>query len=177
MKWKDKYHFVKQNMKKNKSRLFMTILATAMGCCFLVVLASIGFGFQKSLTEQITSYGKITEISIYGKTNQPESSNYASSLYSMEQVSFFQGFPQVEAVGRQNAVELTSKYAIGDYVAEVDRAPVFTFMETEKNGKLELAEGRFPENEHEIIVGFSFGEILHPPSKPEQAYQGSLLNQ
>ncbi|WP_141503540.1 ABC transporter permease [Paenibacillus luteus] len=69
MEWKDKYRFVKQNMKRNKSRLFMTILATAMGCCFLVVLASIGFGFQKSITEEITSFGKITEVSIYGKTN------------------------------------------------------------------------------------------------------------
>jgi acetoin utilization transport system permease protein len=143
MKWKDKYRFVKQNMKKNKSRLFMTILATAMGCCFLVVLASIGFGFQKSLTEQITSFGKITEISIYGKTNQVENSDYASSLYSMDQIRFFEDLPHVEAVVRQNAVNLTSKYAIGDFAAETDHSPVFTFMETEKNGKLELAEGRF----------------------------------
>ncbi|WP_053373545.1 ABC transporter permease [Paenibacillus sp. FJAT-27812] len=177
MKWKDKYRFVKQNMKKNKSRLFMTILATAMGCCFLVVLASIGFGFQQSLTEQITSYGKITEISIYGKTNQAESANYASSLYSKEQVAFFESLPHVEAVVRQNDVNLTSKYAVGDYAFEIDRSPVFTFMETEKNGKLELSEGRFPENEHEVIVGYNFAEFLLMPSKPEQPYQGSLLNQ
>jgi acetoin utilization transport system permease protein len=177
MKWKDKYRFVKQNMKKNKSRLFMTILATAMGCCFLVVLASIGFGFQQSLTEQITSYGKITEVSIYGKTNQADTANYASSLYSMEQIEFFESIPHVEAVVRQNGVNLTSKYTVGDYVAEIDRSPVFTFMETEKNGKLELAEGRFPENEHEIIVGYNFAEFLLTPSKAEQSYQGSLLDQ
>lgn len=177
MKWNDKYRFVKQNMKKNKSRLFMTILATAMGCCFLVVLASIGFGFQKSLTEQITSFGKITEISIYGKKNQTEATDYTSSLYSMDQIHFFEGLPHVKAVVRQNAVNLASKYAIGDYVAETDRSPVFTFMETEKNGKLELAEGRFPEKANEIIVGYNFAETLHLPSKPEQAYKGSLLNE
>ena len=177
MKWNDKYRFVKQNMKKNKSRLFMTILATAMGCCFLVVLASIGFGFQKSLTEQITSYGKITEISIYGKTNQAEVHDSASSLYTMEQVSFFESIPHAASVVRQNMVNLTSKYTVGDFVAETDHSPVFTFMEAEKNGKLELAEGRFPENEHEIIIGFSFAEFLKRPAQPDQAYQESLLNQ
>ncbi|HTG71230.1 MAG TPA: FtsX-like permease family protein [Candidatus Udaeobacter sp.] len=177
MRWKDKYRFVKQNMKKNKSRLFMTILATAMGCCFLVVLASIGFGFQKSITEQITSYGKITEISIYGKTKRADGTDYASSLYTMEQVKFFESIPHVASVVRQNMVSLTSKYAIGDYSAETDHSPVFTYMEAEKNGKLELAEGRLPVNEHEIIVGYHFAETLRQPSKPEQTYQGSLLNE
>ena len=43
MKFKDKFQFVRENMKKNKSRVFMTILATAMGCAFLMVLASVGF--------------------------------------------------------------------------------------------------------------------------------------
>ena len=35
MRLRDQFRFVRQNMKKNRTRVFMTILATAMGCAFL----------------------------------------------------------------------------------------------------------------------------------------------
>lgn len=53
MRLSDQFRFVRQNMKKNKSRLFMTVLATAMGCAFLIVLASVGFGLQKSIVDEL----------------------------------------------------------------------------------------------------------------------------
>jgi acetoin utilization transport system permease protein len=92
MKFKDKYRFVRQNMKKNKSRLFMTILATSIGCCFLVVLASVGFGFQKSLTEVITSAGSLTEITVSKKdmTNP--------TLFTDDDVKFFESIKNVRSV-------------------------------------------------------------------------------
>ncbi|MEV5029951.1 ABC transporter permease [Paenibacillus sp. LPE1-1-1.1] len=176
MKWKDKYDFMRQNMKKNKSRLFMTVLATAMGCCFLVVLSSIGFGFQKSITEQITSNGKVTEVSIYGKTVASGDENSVDSLYSQDEIDYFQSIPHVEAVVRQNMVNLNTQYALDDYAADVEHSPVFTVMEAEQHGKLELAEGRFPTNEHEILVGYHFAESLRLPSNPAQPYSGRLLN-
>ncbi|WP_139996657.1 ABC transporter permease [Paenibacillus paridis] len=176
MKWKDKYRFVKQNMKRNKSRLFMTILATAMGCCFLVVLASIGFGFQKSITEEITSFGKITEVSIYGKTNTSAEPDNGFSLYSMEEVKQFEGIPHVASVVRQNMVSLSARYTYDDYARETDYSPVFTVMEAEKHGKLELSEGRFPLAPNEMLVGYDFAESLLQAGKPDKPYSASVLN-
>jgi acetoin utilization transport system permease protein len=49
-------------MKKNKMRLFMTILATTIGCAFLIVLASVGFGLHKSIKDQILDQVVVTEI-------------------------------------------------------------------------------------------------------------------
>lgn len=176
MKWKDKYRFVKHNMKRNKSRLFMTILATAMGCCFLVVLASIGFGFQKSITEEITSFGKITEVSIYGKTNTSAEPDNGPSLYSMAEVKQFEGIPHVASVVRQNMVSLSARYTYDDYARETDYSPVFTVMEAEKHGKLELSEGRFPLAPNEMLVGYDFAESLLQTGKPDKPYLGSVLN-
>ena len=59
-------------MKKNRLRVFMTILATTMACAFLIVLASIGFGVQKSMTEEIQSQQIITEVSVSGKQTEKE---------------------------------------------------------------------------------------------------------
>jgi acetoin utilization transport system permease protein len=58
---------MRKNMKKNRLRVFMTILATTMACAFLIVLASVGFGIQKSITEEIKSRQVITEVSVQGK--------------------------------------------------------------------------------------------------------------
>ena len=62
MLWKDQLQFVGQHIKKNKLRVFMTVLAATMGCAFLIVLASIGFGLQDSVKNEILSDDAITQI-------------------------------------------------------------------------------------------------------------------
>ena len=67
MKTSDKIRFVRQNMKKNKSRIFMTVLATAMGCSFLIMIASVAFGLQKSIVSKILGDQTLTQIQIHSK--------------------------------------------------------------------------------------------------------------
>src|SRR5690606_12974848 len=67
MKWQDRFRFVRQNMGKNKSRIFMTVLAAAMGCAFLIMLASVAFGLQNSLIKEITEGQTLTRIELYDK--------------------------------------------------------------------------------------------------------------
>ncbi|MEG0261195.1 MAG: ABC transporter permease, partial [Lysinibacillus sp.] len=55
MLFKDQVDFVSQHIKKNKLRVFMTVLAATMGCAFLIVLASVGFGLQDSIRNEILS--------------------------------------------------------------------------------------------------------------------------
>lgn len=66
MLFKDQLDFVTQHIKKNKLRVFMTILAATMGCAFLIVLASVGFGLQESLRNEILSNETVTKIQVYG---------------------------------------------------------------------------------------------------------------
>ena len=66
MLFKDQLDFVTQHIKKNKSRVFMTILACNDGLCLLIVLASVGFGLQESLRNEILSNETVTKIQVYG---------------------------------------------------------------------------------------------------------------
>lgn len=67
MLFKDQLEFVSQHIKKNKLRVFMTVLAATMGCAFLIVLASIGFGVQDMMRTEILQDQAITEIEVYEK--------------------------------------------------------------------------------------------------------------
>ena len=66
MLFKDQLEFVSQHIKKNKLRVFMTVLAATMGCAFLIVLASIGFGVQDMMRSEILEDQAITEVEVYG---------------------------------------------------------------------------------------------------------------
>ena len=64
---KDQREFISQHMKRNKLRVFMTILAAAMGCAFLIILASVGFGLHKTIQDEVLSNRIVTEIELAGK--------------------------------------------------------------------------------------------------------------
>ena len=65
MQFRDQIDFVRQHIKKNKMRVFMTVLAATMGTSFLIVLASVGFGLHETLREEILSNRKVTELEVY----------------------------------------------------------------------------------------------------------------
>ena len=62
VQFKDQLDFVRQHVKKNRMRIFTTILATTMGCAFLIVLASVAFGLQNSLKKEVLSDDTLTRI-------------------------------------------------------------------------------------------------------------------
>ena len=67
MQFKDQMDFIKQHMKRNKLRVATTILAAMMGCAFLIILASVGFGMQKTVTDQVLDNQIVTEIEVAGR--------------------------------------------------------------------------------------------------------------
>lgn len=171
MKFKDKYRFVRQNMKKNKSRLFMTILATSIGCCFLVVLASVGFGFQKSLTEVITSTGSLTEINVTKKdTTMP-------GLFTDDDVKFLENIKNVRSVVKRNIPNVPVRYHVGEFVSSAATSPTFSDIKAEEKGTMELSSGRYPQNENEVVVGYNFAENLTTAADQDKRFTGDILGQ
>lgn len=83
MLFKDQLGFVTQHIKKNKLRVFMTILAATMGCAFLIVLASVGFGLQESLRNEILSNETVTKIQVYGDKQLTEEQVQEIKKWSM----------------------------------------------------------------------------------------------
>ena len=65
MQFNDQIDFVRQHIKKNKLRVFMTILAATMGTAFLIVLASVGFGIHDTMRSEILDNRLVNEIEVY----------------------------------------------------------------------------------------------------------------
>lgn len=133
-------------MKKNRLRVFMTILATTMACSFLIVLASVGFGLQKSAQDEIMKQQIITEIKVLGKekgdvkVDDLKKYDHAKSVVARTSI-----IPSVH-------VELDNRSS--------DTQAVLTDMKEEKEAGLELDRGKVPTSANEIVVGYQMAEQL-----------------
>ncbi|RKQ33215.1 ABC transporter permease [Oceanobacillus halophilus] len=183
MKFRDQLRFIRQNIKKNKIRTFMTILATAMGCAFLIVLASIAYGLQESIVEDTLEQQIITQIDIYGQ--EDEKGNFQS--LTLENIEYLESIEQVKAVTRRNQLRQMPLFAMDDYEAET--AAVAAHFPSEVASGLTLREGRLPENRGEVVVGSHFiknlAEVTDENIYDEETgeikegyiYQGNLVDE
>ncbi|MEF3307604.1 ABC transporter permease [Paenibacillus sp. GYB004] len=162
MKWKDRFRFVRQNMKKNRSRVFMTVLATAIGCSFLIVLASVGFGLQKSVVADITEGRLLTQIMVHGVKESEKSFRQIGD----NEIGFMESQDHVKAVTRRYGVQQSAEFRIGE-LQGLGQAVVVD-MPSEAKAGFELAEGRMPQQDFEIIIGFNFAESMLTPEERKQ---------
>ncbi|MFK4998479.1 ABC transporter permease [Bacillus sp. N9] len=136
MTFKDQFRFVRQNMKKNKMRLFMTILATAIGCTFLIVLASVGFGLHKSIIKDRMEDQLVTQIEVHGRTDD------AGQYYGLtdKDIEHLESIENVKAVTRRKSVEQMPLFITEDYSTSAQTF-VADFPSEMKAG-FKLSEGR-----------------------------------
>jgi acetoin utilization transport system permease protein len=166
MKLKDQFQFVRQNMKKNRTRLFMTILATAMSVAFLIVLASVGFGLHKSIVKETLERRIVTEIEVPGK----EDENGGYKQLNDEDISYFEKIKDVKAVTRRKNLQ-DYLFVTGNH--EVFAQAVVAHMPSETKAGLELSKGRLPKGENEVVVGYHFVEELRPKDAKDDLYDES----
>ena len=173
MLFKDQLEFVSQHIKKNKLRVFMTVLAATMGCAFLIVLASIGFGVQDMMRSEILEDQAITEVEVYGKDGDID----------------YEEIKKIDAVGavvQRTSVDIESIFRLDN--RSISGNAKLTNFDEEKNSNLKLYEGRMPTNSKEIIVGYHFAENLWSDQermeweggeaeegKIPKGYEGSML--
>ncbi|MFD1205548.1 ABC transporter permease [Sporosarcina contaminans] len=168
MQFKDQVDFVRQHIKKNKLRVFMTILAATMGTAFLIVLASVGFGIQDTIRQEMLSNRLITEIDVFsGELDEADVANLKKRDH-------------VKAVVNRQSVGIRQETNLNGFVGEPNLI-VSDFGEEAKVG-FALKEGRLPENEHEVVVGSHFAAALFDPKKMNTegepiAYNGKLLGE
>lgn len=155
MRLKDQFKFVRQNMKKNRTRLFMTILATAMSVAFLIVLASVGFGLHKSIVKETLERRIVTEIEVPGK----EEPNNGFRQLTNEDISYFEEIKDVKAVTRRKNLQ---NYRFEVEQHQTNAQAVVAHMPSETKAGLELSDGRLPKAENEVVVGFHFFQDLRP---------------
>ena len=153
MKWRDQWTYVKDNMKKNKLRVFMTVLATAIGTAFLILLASVAFGFEKIAEDEILSDGTITQVEVYSD----EGKKLDVSLRERE---------EMYALTSRTHIGIPTEMKVEDRVID----PEFLLLEMEEEKKVDfpLEEGRLPEKANEVVVGANFVELLHEVTRDQE---------
>lgn len=182
MKLRDQFRFVRQNMKKNRTRVYMTILATAMGCAFLIVLASVGFGLQKSVVKEITERRVITQIDVHGKETKDQG---VFRPLNDKDIQVFEEVKDVKAVTRRKMLQQEGTYSIGNY--QVGTQTFVANFPAEIKAGFELSAGRLPKGKDEVAVGYNFltnlaekdaGDDLYDEKgqiKAKYLYKGELL--
>ena len=110
MKLKDLFSFGCTNLLRRKTRSLLTALSMAVGVMCIVVLISVGLGYERSYRESIESMGSLTKIDVtasaegYGK----------KAILNAKAVKAFKGIDGVEAV---TPVMQKSAYIVsGSYV-------------------------------------------------------------
>lgn len=154
MTFKDQFRFVRQNMKKTKSRVFMTVLATAMGCAFLIVLASVAFGLQRSVVRDITGDRTVTEITIFGK----ETGKSVTNTLKQEDLAYLRSVAHVKAVTHQWSVQQPLRAAFEGQPEPRGGPTIVLDFESESKAGMKLSAGRLPQAPNEVVVGYLFRE-------------------
>ncbi|MCM3566967.1 FtsX-like permease family protein [Neobacillus mesonae] len=164
MKIRDQFRFVRQNMKKNRTRVFMTILATAMGCAFLIVLASVGFGLQKSVVKEMLEQSIVTQIDVHGK----ELKDGGFQPISDKDIPKLEKVKDVKAVTNRFMLQQEGIYSIGNYQAGGET--IVTDFPSEVKAGFELSSGRLPKSDNEVVVGYDFPFSLGTKEEVEDLY-------
>ncbi|MCH7320363.1 ABC transporter permease [Solibacillus sp. MA9] len=148
MRFSDQLDFVMQHIKKNKLRVFMTVLAATMGCAFLIVLASVGFGLQASIEKDILSNDSVTKIEV--QSNQ--------SQFTEEEIAEIQAVEHVQTVLKTTDVnaEAQSYFEDRDTLGSLH---LTNFNDLQQVAD-DLSAGTYPKNANEILVGYHFAQTL-----------------
>ncbi|MDN4494295.1 ABC transporter permease [Ureibacillus aquaedulcis] len=147
MLFKDQLQFVLQHMKKNKLRVTMTVLAAMIGCAFLIVLASIGFGIQQTMENEILNDEAITQIELWG-----------DEILSEKDQEYIEGIDHVNVVLNKADISGMVKSTLEDREGESNASIVD--MEAQQQLPSTLSEGRLPKEPNEIVVGYHYAQNL-----------------
>lgn len=174
MQFKDQIDFIKQHMKRNKLRVATTILAATMGCAFLIVLASVGFGLHKTLTDDVLDNNMVTKIEVAGKEEE-------GAVIAPEDVEAMRNMEHVIAVTERNKPQAEALIRLGERSGF--GSPIFAQFDNEQKAGLALSEGSMPASDDEVVVGYHFAQGLLTEEEAKQegdgpkGFKGTVIGQ
>ena len=153
-----------QNLLRRKTRTMLTVLGVVIGCCSIVVMASIGFGLRESQEKLLSQMGDLTIITV-----TPQQGGHGKLQLDDALASRLRAMPDVRAVtpkqGLDDGSVFLSAGANGRFRADWATIAAFDTSQLEAMG-YRLKEGRWPKSKGEVIVGeyfaYSFRDTLRP---------------
>lgn len=153
----------------------MTILATAMGCSFLIMIASVAFGLQQSLIDDLLQDRNITEIQVHALKNGDTYDNLKQA-----DIDAIQNIEHIKAMSVQRMSQGTT--SLGEYQSLNNTQAIVSNFQQEMKAGLELEEGRAPANDNETVVGYHFAKSLtkrdaNNVALANEIYNGKLIGE
>jgi len=151
MRLRDLVFLVGSNLRRMKMRLALTSLGVVIGTSAIVLMISLGIGLQNNITSELGNIGAATNITVMNggmgpgtAESKPLSDRVIKQIKDIDLV-----VAVVPTVYLQTMQGVTYKKYTGGLNAQ--GAPM---DELEKLG-YELADGRFPRGENELLLGAS----------------------
>ena len=157
------------NLKKNKSRMILTMIAVALGVAILIIMLASGAGLKEMILSEMDYYGSDViniETRVPGKTATESSTDLAKGVV----ITTFKN-SDVEKIRQHDNVEAVYSYVTGQEIikreGESKNTLIFGYgAEAPNIEKIEIAEGRFYTTEEEnsaslvVVLGSGVKEDL-----------------
>jgi ABC-type lipoprotein release transport system permease subunit len=156
------------NLTRRKMRTALTALGMAVGTISIVVMVSIGIGFQQSFEEQLKNFGSLNQVQIYpgwdsGTGKQIElTDNLIQQIEAMEHVEAV--LPVVNQGGNLKSGRNRGWAQL--YGVDFALAETFGFMPTEGD----LPQGRPGRNSIKVVLTADIGYDMEPPRRNWERY-------
>lgn len=151
MRFSDLLSMSVNNLRRRKLRTFLTVLGVLIGTASIVVMVSLGIGFNELTMEQIASYGSLTEISVYSNAMGGGKDSSKDPKFMTDDV--IAQFGRIDHVAAASPLlETNVLMTQGVYQANINLVGVTN----EYMKKIPLKEGHVPgpeEKELQMVVG------------------------
>lgn len=160
-----------QNLKRRRSRTFLTMLGVVIGVCSIVVMVSIGLGINESSEAQLSQMGDLTTIQIYnygGGNDQTRLDDAA--MEAIRQLPYCAGATAKQELGEIGFGYTLSAGANQRYKSDYLSISAVDFDQLEALG-YKLEEGQFPgpgsANAIPVLAGSQTAYNFYDSYRPE----------
>ncbi|MBQ1434882.1 MAG: ABC transporter permease [Clostridia bacterium] len=154
------------NLKRRKSRTFLTVLGVIIGCCAIVIMISIGIGTQEAQDLMLSQMGDLTIVTVYTQSRDASAAKLDDSA-----VKSFERIPHVEAVSpKQFSYDLTMRVYAGKDKRYVSNWADIMGIESSTYEKFgfKLIEGDYTGRKpYSVLVGKNFAYGFADQRRPE----------
>lgn len=139
MRFLDFFRMGLVNLSRRKARTILTALSMAIGVMCIVVLISVGLGYEEAYRENIEAMGSLTKIDVTANT---DSSGGRTALLNDKAVEAFKNLAGVEAV--TPVVQASGYLKAGSYIGSVKLYGID--LETAESFLITPVEGDMPDS-------------------------------
>lgn len=183
MKVRDLLRLSTGNLFKRKLRTLLTVLGVTIGVASIVVMVSLGLGLSRSLTEEMSTYGSLTSVTVrdssdgyYYMGDSDSSSTDEEKHLNDDAIAELASLPNVEQVVPR--LEMNVLMKCGAYEAYITLVGVPEgYLESQN---VELSQGTFPvggNGQMQVLYGnMVLNQMYNPKSYSGYWYDGTMAD-